>query len=226
MNLFATYADPVLSAQSLDDKRLNKITTESAQIICTVLHEDGIKNLPFKPTHRSHPAVIWAAETESNLYWVTQYHNALVSEWMYRRGKSHGSSMPEKLYAHVKSKKSPKSFYRGARNKARELDFLWIEDTHLAYRMYLVSRWLNDTHLPKWTKRKPPNWYSDFAFHDFDNAMLMINRAKTLIGSKKGGIIACPRCGGNIEYISKSEFHCVESNPWFVCLSWKELLKI
>ena len=84
MNLFATSPDPVTSAQWLDSKRVNKMLTESAQIICTVLASDRIKGLPFKPTHGHHPIVKWAGDTHSNLWWTVQHHIALHDEWLYR----------------------------------------------------------------------------------------------------------------------------------------------
>ena len=132
MQLFVTSEDPLACAIWLDDKRLNKIITESAQILCTVLADDGIKNLPFKPTHAHHPIVKWAGDTDANLNWTADYHRALHQEWQYRFGKTHGSGMSTLHLASVRNTKPPKTFQNSAKNDLRELDFTWVEDTQLA----------------------------------------------------------------------------------------------
>lgn len=51
MNIFATDPCPIKSAQFLDDKRVIKMILESAQMLCTALHQLGYdKEIPYKQT--------------------------------------------------------------------------------------------------------------------------------------------------------------------------------
>lgn len=48
MNIFATSSNPRDCAQSLDDKRLVKMTLETTQILSTVMHLSGHAG-PYRP---------------------------------------------------------------------------------------------------------------------------------------------------------------------------------
>lgn len=217
MNLFASSPDPRISAQWLDSKRVNKMITETAQIICTVLRSDGIKDLPFKSTHEHHPIVKWAAESEANLNWTAWHHIALHEEWEYRFNKSHASAMPASVMKHIRNVKAPTTFQNSARNESKGLDFTWCTDPHLAYRLYLTARWMGDTLIPTWHKRKMPVWFD--AIPD-----LLYDRAKQLIGKQKDSIINCPRCGNKLEYKSSKNFRCQGNHPWYPCLELKSVM--
>lgn len=234
MQVFVTSPDPQLSAQWLDDKRVNKMITESAQIICTVLSGDGVKDLPFKPTHHHHPITKWADYAHQNLFWLSCHHKSLVAEWQHRRGSKHGSSLPSWVFRHIPDSKPPKSFQNSAKNGSRDLDFTWIDDTHLAYQLYLAIRWLTDTNEPTWTKRKRPDWYGHpFGYQNvnrkdnFDRSMLLIERTKKLIGKDKDNKMICPNCGYTLKYESKFKFECKRDLGFGVnCLSWDETVAI
>lgn len=195
MNIFATSSDPKQSAIWLDDKRLNKMVTESAQIICTVLAGDGVKRLPFKPTHEHHPIVKWADNTPQNLYWLSQHHVFLYGEWLYRFEKSHASGLKPEILSEIAPAKPPKTFQNSAKNDSRMLDFTWCDDVHLAYRMYLTARWINDSRPPRWTKRREPDWRMQCGEdHYFD----LCRRALQNIQRSSTEEIVCPRCGDEI----------------------------
>lgn len=49
MNLFVSDLDPCQAARNLDDKRVNKMILETAQMLCCALHARGIA-APYKPT--------------------------------------------------------------------------------------------------------------------------------------------------------------------------------
>ena len=55
----------------------------------------------------------------------------------------------------------PKSFQNSAANAAVPVSFKHIEDTHLAYRMYLKVRWKGDRFPPKWSRQSEPWRYQD-----------------------------------------------------------------
>lgn len=222
MQVFASSSDPTVAAMNLDDKRLNKMITESAQIICTIFSADGVKDLPFKPTHASHPAVKWAGHSDENLHWLARHHTALIGEWFWRFNKTHASGLSADLLSHARYAKEPEKFHNGASNQLRELDYTWCENVHDAYRLYLTARWLGDTDKPKWTKHRMPLWF-DWPFADPVLGYLLVNRVKSLLRINTKNI-RCPRCGSsNFHIDSQLSFNCKETSPWLRCLSWHEL---
>lgn len=86
MNIFILNEDPTEAASMLCDRHVVKMTLETAQILCTV-HGQG----PYKPTHRNHPCVKWAGESERNYIWVLSHGLALDLEFKHRFGKQHKS---------------------------------------------------------------------------------------------------------------------------------------
>ena len=90
MNIFATDPDPIISALALDDKRVVKMTLESAQIICSALILRGL-TAPYKPTHLKHPCVMWAAESIHNISWLLRHHVALAHIYSHIYGRVHSS---------------------------------------------------------------------------------------------------------------------------------------
>lgn len=220
MQIFATSPDPMQAARWLDDKRVNKMVTETAQIICTVLADDGIKGLPFKPTHESHPVVKWAAARHRNLNWIAQHHTALVLEWTHRFVNQHASGLPREILSHIPPGKPPETFHNGASNQSLDLDFTWCEDVHTAYKMYLGARWINTLIKPKWTKRGSPVWSDITPCEDYDLLMLYVKETQNRIGKDRNGLMPCTRCGGDLKYYNARHFECTENKG---CLSWQEI---
>ena len=164
MNIFATDPCPVASAQALDDSRVRKMTVETAQIICTVLHMRN-EPAPYKPTHRNHPLTLWAAERPGNLYWLWRHGMALGAECEYRFDKGHKSfDVIQRLPVDLNMNCSPN--VNCASNKAFDLDFKHLP-VHEAYRTYLNARWPLDKRRPLWTKRGPPSWAKSEALRFF-----------------------------------------------------------
>lgn len=91
MNIFIVHPDPIRAALSLCDDHVVKMPLESAQIVCTILHAQGCKNVPYKPTHQKHPAVLWAAASARNFMWLYDHGIALCDEYERRFGRVHAS---------------------------------------------------------------------------------------------------------------------------------------
>ncbi len=68
------------------DKHVVKMTLESAQMLCTVLHLHGI-SAPYKPTHVHHPCTLWSGMSLSNWLWLRDLALALNREYRYRFGR-------------------------------------------------------------------------------------------------------------------------------------------
>lgn len=162
MNIFAVSRHPRSCARALDDKRLNKMILETAQILCTVLNSRGFTT-PYKASHVNHPITRWAASDNRHLQWLYALGIAYGHEILHRNGRKHSChSVIEQLVDQVLWLAIPVdpdeiSFHNGARHQGLGLDFTDLP-VHEAYRQYLCARWPGDKRAPTWTNRKPPSW--------------------------------------------------------------------
>jgi len=155
MNIFATDPDPVKSAKALDDKRVNKMILESAQMLCTALHLNNASHLAkYRKTHANHPSNIWTRETRSNYEWLLAHYHALLEEYYDRSGgKRHASGL---LYNDLKSgavfiPAGPLTpIANCAARQDMNINFKHLTDTYLAYKLYLLTRWTHDKREPTW----------------------------------------------------------------------------
>lgn len=153
MNIFLTDPSPVVCAQSLDDKRVNKMTIETAQILSTVAHRYGVPAV-YASTHENHPCTLWAGETRENFVWVLQHGISLAQEWAYRRGKEHGS-----FHAILKTAKAGKVVPAGRLTLPPNCtQFKRVPNVLEAYQHALNWKWFHDVRPPQWTNRSPPVW--------------------------------------------------------------------
>lgn len=94
MNIFYLDPDPVAAARAHNDKHVVKMPLETAQILSTVSAQYG-RPAPYKPTHASHPSVLWTARSRANYAWLVQLGLALCTEYYVRfgvrRGRQHAS---------------------------------------------------------------------------------------------------------------------------------------
>jgi Pyrimidine dimer DNA glycosylase len=166
MNIFAVSRHPRKCARALDDKRLNKMILETAQILCTVINErEGSQVTQYRSSHVNHPITKWAMSSDDHVRWLYDLGIAYGKEIMYRFGRKHACHLvlegltfrwpwiedaPEFMCGDVE-------FHNGARHKGLGLDFTHLP-VHEAYREYLKARWPNDKRKPVWTKRSPPSW--------------------------------------------------------------------
>jgi hypothetical protein len=158
MNVFAVDPDPVVAAQALHDAHVVKMTLETAQILCTVIHKYS-PNPPaglYKPTHPNHPCVRWAGDYQENYDWLLAHGNALSAEYSFRFVRRHKTQdiydilnrfnpgLPDfQLQPFVQAMPT---LFRG-------------EDPIKAYRGYygMEKRQGN-----RWSRRNPPSWLAGF----------------------------------------------------------------
>lgn len=148
MNIFVTSFNPIEAAEHLDDKRLVKMTLETAQILST------ISGGPYKPTHVNHPCVVWARTTPFALNWLTLYLRSLGNEYTCRYRKRHACMDLWENFA----KLHPFTL---------DLPEYWmlcppsveVKDPRPHYHTILNEKWLNDKRPPRWTNRAPPDFY-------------------------------------------------------------------
>lgn len=98
MNIFFLDADPQKAAEYLDDKRVVKMVTETAQILSSAAHLLGQTGI-YRPTHLHHPSVRWTALNRDNWDWLLLYGIHLSNEYTRRYHKRHKAGDVILLYA-------------------------------------------------------------------------------------------------------------------------------
>lgn len=156
MNIFVTSNCPIESAKYLDTLRCNKMILESTQMLSTALREYGCTNsVLYKSTHKNHPANIWVRATRANYLWLYEHFVALATEYHRRRGKWHMSylklSEVLKNNAHFIPNGELTPFANCAARQDMGISYKHIDDTILAYQLYLSERWELDKREPIWT---------------------------------------------------------------------------
>lgn len=150
MNIFILDYDIKTNAYYHCDQHVNKMILESAQMICTVVGEQGI-DVPYKPTHPNHPCTKWVRESIDNYlylldlaFWLNE-----AAKDRYKRKTDHKSW---EVLANLMYPKLPEV---GLTKFARAMpdEFKSIEDTVEAYRAYYKTK-----EFATW-KNEKPSWY-------------------------------------------------------------------
>lgn len=89
MNIFALDKDPYVAARYHNDKHCVKMILEDAQMLSTALHESGVGDVPYRPTHKNHPSAKWVRETRSNYKWAIKLLDGLLQQYSERYNKVH-----------------------------------------------------------------------------------------------------------------------------------------
>lgn len=165
MNLFATDNNPVEAAKHLDDIRLNKMITESCQMLVIALVRHGLPQhlipitklgKPYKTKgHANHPVTKWTGDNRENFMWHMSYLSAMLGEYHYRTGKIR-AGIDVADTAHQWFTLIPDGKLMKFQNSS-----LYISkagDTVGCYRSTMRDKWMADKIKVKWTKRKPPEW--------------------------------------------------------------------
>lgn len=167
MNLFATDPDWKVAATHLDDIRLNKMITESCQMIVTALVKHGLSKhmipltkagTPYKTKgHANHPITLWTARSFSNFFWHLNYLACMLEEYKFRTGKDRAGHDIVQLARSY----GPLLILNGGLtpfyNASAYIPNSWLS-IHGCYRKTLVDKWTHDKIKVKWTKRQPPIW--------------------------------------------------------------------
>lgn len=149
---------------NLDDARLRKMVTETAQLLCAALREHVLGDVEADALglYKRPPSgqELWRDWMACPLArgWVAEHGLFLAMECHRRFGR-----IPRSRQALVDSTQRtttglarPATFVNRARNLSLGLDLSGRVDVHAAYRDYLRLRW--DGSKPVWTDVGPPNW--------------------------------------------------------------------
>lgn len=134
---------------------------ESTQILCTVLHQNGI-TVPYRPTHQKHPCVVWAGASLDNWIWLQALVVELNKEYQYRfdRQLPHQSSLVSKA---LKSPKIP-SLGITERPLAMPEKYKISGDPITSYRQFYAC---GKKYLLNYTKRSRPEWLKNIDCSQF-----------------------------------------------------------
>lgn len=150
MNVFVLDLNPKLAAQYHLDKHVVKMPLETAQILCTILHEHNI-DAPYKKTHAKHPCTLWAMQSVQNFDWLVQLGVELCNEYTYRYGKIHKCLQVIEYCA--QNKPNLPNIQTGY--ALAMPDEYKTNDVVQSYRNYYQ---FGKTHLLQYTRRQHPTW--------------------------------------------------------------------
>lgn len=158
MNIFYLDPDPVAAARAHNDKHVVKMPLETAQILSTVSAHYG-RPAPYKPTHASHPSVLWAARSRANYAWLVRLGLALCTEYYLRfgvrRARQHASLTVIEQLAAPPANMPDLGFTPMAQAMP---DACRAADAVAAYRTYYVT---NKSHLATWSAPGVrPAWFT------------------------------------------------------------------
>lgn len=170
MNIFYLSECPIQSAKFLIDRHVNKMISESAQMLANCYSKRELvfapktqKNEVRKHSYFNHPCSIWVRESIANFNWLVYHAIAMSHEKVYRTNKGHFSydfilwclenkpQLPnseltspaqafEKNYPHLIDKTNPVQAYRN----------FYIEDKRFDKAGHRMDFW---------TKRNRPDWF-------------------------------------------------------------------
>jgi len=98
VNIFFVDNCPIKAAQSLCDKHVNKMITESAQLLANCYLLDVLTDECCPRTKNgnvrchsyfNHPCSVWVRTSLSNFSWLVRHAFALCQEKLFRTGKQH-----------------------------------------------------------------------------------------------------------------------------------------
>lgn len=156
MNIFVLDRNITTCAQYHADRHVVKMILESAQMLCTVLFENGV-TAPYRPTHRRHPCTLWAGGSLSNWVWLRDLALALNREYRYRydRERDHRSAeVAAGLPLPPIEDLGLTEFVQAMPERYRVPG-----DAVRAYRSFYVHE---KARLARWTRRGAPPWFSVF----------------------------------------------------------------
>jgi len=171
MNIFFTDSDLAKCARDHDDKRLNKMIIETAQIASTALWINNCdlaetlysQHKIYLPSHENHPITKWCSSHVENFFHTISFLVELLFEYTLRFSKTHGTYRIFDSLCDDNVLWSINTTGNSSRQPNCTTHHKHIKDIHEAYRQELVLKWSKlDKHTPKWTNRNVPDFYQEY----------------------------------------------------------------
>lgn len=153
MNIFVLDTDIRKCARYHADQHVVKMILESAQMLCTVVNQNGGSS-PYNTTHSSHPCTLWTGASLTNWEWLYRLALALNDEYKYR----YRTTRSHKSAEVVKELSSPSIDDIGLTEFAQAMPEVYRVpgDAVKAYRRFYIEE---KSRFAKWTRRREPGWF-------------------------------------------------------------------
>lgn len=163
MNIFIVSAEPRDCAQMLDDRRLVKMVTETAQMLSAALARNGGKPF-YRTTHANHPCTKWVGDTRENFTWTILLLSELNREYVRRYKKSVNHLAYEKAFTTCidqidRIKDGPLTPFPNCSMFKEE------KNVFVAYKKTMIVKWNQFKLPPRWTGVTKPSWMGEDSGH-------------------------------------------------------------
>ena len=167
MNVFFVDESPIRAAQSLVDQHVNKMVTETAQILSNCYTLEQLEKAPptqsgnpRKHSYPHHPCCKWVQESYDNFEWVVTHGLGVDMERLYRGFNPSYSVEFIKWCSENRPSFPMEEMTPPAQAFGVEWEHLRQENTVEAYRSYYnVAKREQPTLKKVWTRRGAPNWW-------------------------------------------------------------------
>jgi hypothetical protein len=145
VQIFVTDPCPIKCAKFLDNRRVNKMCTETSQLLSNAMWLNGGQG-PYKLTHRNTKISKWVCENKGNYWWTLRHLIGLHIEYRNRFTKIHKTECDglidlfSNFYRNMPDGDAT-PFINNAKRKDLDLDFTHLTDVFGAYKEYLSTRW-------------------------------------------------------------------------------------
>lgn len=173
MNIFLTDPCPRVCAINLDDKRVNKMLLETAQLLSSAMRSRGLVKGLYKNTHVNHPCAVWTRSSSAAFRWMLEHGYWLADEYAYRYNtKRRNKSLLDdnRYYDHACMRIldiAMQSYNDIFPHDGLPLVFNFNssgqtkgDDVFINYQLCMSNKWLHlDKTRPLFTKRYRPSFY-------------------------------------------------------------------
>lgn len=157
MNLFLLDSDHAKCARAHNKAHLNKMLTETVQMLCWAMYASGRIWAPMSNTkrHWNHPWTRWVRESKQNYAYARRHALHLHYHWVEVRGCTHGAGEKIEYLEYPGNINLPDIGLTEFPRCFSGWDLSGVEDIYQAYRAYYI---LDKQHLASWYTQ-PPSWW-------------------------------------------------------------------
>ncbi len=177
MNIFVLHENPILAATMIDDNRLPKMVTESAQMLASALIRHGATpesmpltkaGTPYKGGYHNHPCTVWAGDSLGNFAWLMSHGLSLAHQYKRLFGRDHACDSAMRMMLENPAIENMGSdeltpFARAFDRENKDLDELYDEEKYTAveaYRIYYKTKADSPAGI-KYERVEMPEWFND-----------------------------------------------------------------
>lgn len=182
MNVFFIDRDPRVAARGLVDSHVNKMITESAQLLSTAhrvldgverivlrprkndpdklyrVHvwklSDGRDNILYQSTHINHPSAKWVRQSTQHYIWLLQHLDEMFKEYTRRWGRYREAQTTILPVLNILPNNLNDTGFSDP-PCAMPVEYITSNDAVVNYRNYYR---LGKQNIHKWKLGDPPNW--------------------------------------------------------------------